>query len=146
MDKIVLNKDIPNFLEINKDSYIIIGEDAQAKSFELSIIGCKATIVDIGNVNNKVYNFENSEVNLVEVVNEGDNRELLINNRNANVEYSVIDLCDKNVNYRINEKSNSYGSNNIINIASVCYKEKNKNFVVNTANCKGNTVNEIKIT
>lgn len=142
MDRLVIGKDSSTNLTIDKDSYVVIGEDVQSKNFELNILDCRATIINLGSSENKKFNFKNSNVTLVEVINSNKLCGLNIINDNSNVDYSIIDLYDESLEYKIEEKSIGEG-NNIINIASVCYKNRNKNYIINTSNNKGNTTNEI---
>ena len=142
MDRLVITKDSSTNLTIDKNSYIVINDDVQANHLEINILDCEATIINLGKCENKTYTFKNSNVTLVEVINDKNLNSLTMVNDKSNIDYSIIDLYDESVNYKIDENSISEGTN-IINIASVCYKNKTKNFVINTSNNKGNSVNEI---
>ena len=142
MDRLVLTKDSATNLTIDKNSYVVISDDVQAPNLEINILDCEATIINLGKCENKSFTFKNSNVTLVEVINDKNLSSLNMVNDRSNVDYSIIDLYDENINYKIEEKSISEG-NNIINIASVCYKNKTKNYVISTANNKGNSVNEV---
>jgi Fe-S cluster assembly protein SufD len=143
MDKLVIGKDVSNNVTINKDSYIVINEEVQSTNIEFNILDCKATIIDMGGGINKNFNFKNSRVTLIELINSVRINKLVLNNENSNIEYNVIDLYDNDINYEIESKSVSEGSVTKVNIASVCYKDRSKNYIVNTSNIKSNTVNEI---
>lgn len=142
MDRLVLTKDCSTNLTIDKDSYIVINDDVQATNLEINILDCEATIINLGKCANKSFTFKNSNVTLVEVINDKNLNSLKLINDKSNVDYSIIDLYDESINYKIEENSVSEGSNTI-NIASVCYKNKTKNYVINTENNKGNSINEI---
>ena len=142
MDRLVLTKDSATNLTIDKNSYVVISDDVQAPNLEINILDCEATIINLGKCENKSFTFKNSNVTLVEVINDKNLSSLNMVNDRSNVDYSIIDLYDENINYKVEEKSISEG-NNIINIASVCYKNKTKNYVISTANNKGNSVNEV---
>jgi len=143
MDRVVIGKSIPSTLTINKDSYVIIGNEAQTKEIEFNILDCNVTIVDMSISSSKRFNFVNSKASLVEIVSSDKIDRLLINNQNSDVEYNVIDLCDENINYNIEENIFDEGSNTSINVASICYKNKIKNYKISTSNKKGNTINEV---
>lgn len=143
MDRVVIEKNCPSSLTFNQDSYILINDNVHSKNIEVNIINCKVTIIDKGVNIDKIFNFKNCTATLIQIINDDKMRELTINNDNSNVEYNIIDLCDKDINYTIKEKSDSENCNCNINIASVCYKNKNKKYVINTSNMKRNTINEI---
>ena len=144
MDRIVVdNTFTSNILEISKDSYVIINDDVQANEFSFNIINCKVTIIDMSKVANKNVSFVNSEAIVVEVVNGNKNKSLTINNFKSNVEYNFIDLLDEDSNYKINEEINTKDASTSINIASISYKNKNKDYKVYTSNLEGNSINEI---
>ena len=144
MDKIVVDNTFgKNVLNINKDSHVIINGDVQTNSFEFNIIDCKVTIIDMSKIVEKKINFENSEADIVEIVNENETEKLILKNNKSNVEYNVIDLLDTNINYVMNQETSGEEAVNIINIASISYKSKNKDYKINTSNLNRNTKNEI---
>ena len=144
MDKIIIDNTYGNnSLNVNKDSYILIKDDVQTKAFEFNIIDCKVTIIDMSKILEKKINFTNSDVNVVEVVNENNNKTLEMINTNSYVEYNIIDLLDNDINYNIDEKINNEGSSSNINIASISYKNKNKDYKIYTSNLCKNTKSEI---
>lgn len=142
MDRLVLTKDSSTNLTIDKNSYIVISDDVQATNLEINILDCEATIINLGKCENKSFTFKNSNVTLVEVINDENLSNLNMVNDKSTVDYSIIDLYDENINYKIEEKSVSEGTN-IINIASICYKNKTKNYVIKTSNNRGNSINEV---
>lgn len=144
MDKIIINNTFDsNILNINKDSYVVINEDVQTNDFEFNIIDCRVTIIDRSKIENKTIKFNNSEAIVIEIVSENTNKSLNITNSKSSVEYNIIDLLDNDVKYIINgDVDSNYASTNI-NIASISYKDKNKNYKVNTSNLEGNSTSEI---
>lgn len=139
MDKIIV-KDI-NDLVINKDGYYVISEEVQAKSYEINIIDCKATIIDLSSTNDRTIKSSNSDVTIIETINDSNLKSLNIENNNSNIDYNIIDLYDDEIFYNLKEVTNK--GNCKINIASVSYKNKKKNYVINTSNLEPNTFNEI---
>lgn len=144
MDKIVIDGSFrSNNLVFDKDSYVVIKNDVETKDLIFNIINCKVTIIDMSNIPYKEYNFRDGSAVIVEVVNSEDERVLKLNNHEGEVEYNIIDLIDSNVKYSIDGKIvNRYGKNSI-NVASICYKNKNKNYIINTSNLVGNSVSDI---
>ena len=143
MDSLIINRYNDNDIVINRDSYVVISDEIQAKDIKVNILNCKATVVIIGQCLVKEFNFVNSDVILIEIINDNKIKELTINNTSSVVEYNVIDLSNTNINYDMISNSVSDGSDTCVNIASVCYKEKNKNYVIKTLNKKRNTVHEV---
>jgi len=143
MDKIFIGKNDERFFNINQDSYIIINNEVQSESIEFNILDCKVVIIDMSGCLSKYFNFKNSEATLIEIINDKKINNLRINNDSSNIEYNAIDLYDEDISYNIEGKSISEGSFSSINIASVCYKNRNKNYTINTNNKRANTVNEI---
>lgn len=142
-NRVIKLENIAQPITINQDSYLIIDSEVQTKNIEFNIIDCSVIVIDMSSSKNKIYNFKNSNATFVEIINSNNIEKLEINNDKSEVEYNIIDLYDKDINYNINENSISEGSNTSINMASVCYKEKTKNYKINTSNKRGNTVNEI---
>ena len=144
MDKIVIDNSFStDIINVDRDSYLVINNDVQTNKIELNILNCKVTIVDMSKIANKVVNFIESEGNVVEIANDNVDKTLKISNTNSNIEYNIIDLLDNDVKYLVNEEIVSRGSSTSINIASVSYKSKNKDYKINTSNlCEGSN-NEI---
>ena len=142
MDRIIISKESANNLTVTKDSYVIINDEVQTNLFEINIIDCNVTIIDMSSCENKFYNFKNSQATLIEIINNKDRRTLNIDNDGSNIEYNIVDLCDYDVDYKIKEQCFKEGQCNI-NIACVCYKNKNKKYVVDTGNMTSNTLNEV---
>lgn len=117
-----MDKKIKN-ITIDKDSYLLLNNETDNANVQLNILNCKVTIVDITNTSCK--------------------RSLKIINDNSSVEYNIIDLFDNDVDFHIDEEIVSVNSNTDINVASVCYKNKNKNYVINTANLEKSSINNI---
>ena len=69
MDRVVIGKESDLDITINKDSHIIVKDEVQSKKIKFNILDCKVTIVDMGNIVSKSYNFKNSEVTLIEIIN-----------------------------------------------------------------------------
>ena len=143
MDKVYIGKDIKNTLTIDKDSYVVIGKDACIDNFEINIIGCKATIINLSTVKDKKFNFSECIASIVEVVNDKEDKTLELNNVDSNIEYNIIDLYDDGFDYKIEEINNSLNIKSSINIASVCYKSNEKNYLINTSNLRGYDSNEV---
>jgi len=144
MDRIIIDNTFKNnCLTLNNDSYVIVKDDVETKDFEFNIIDCEATIIDMSNSINKTFNFRNSKATVVEVVNDMETKLLNLNNDNADVEYNIIDLMNSNITYSIKDEIVKENGKTNINIASVSYKEKIKNYNVNTSNLNRNTINEI---
>lgn len=122
MDKIIISADTNN-ITIDKDSYVLLDNETAVANIKLNIQNCNVTIVDIANNACK--------------------RSLKIINDNSSVEYNIIDLFDNNVDFYIDEEIVSANSNTDINVASVCYKNKNKNYVINTSNLERSSINNI---
>lgn len=139
MDKIIV-KDI-NDLIINKDGCYVISEEVQSKNYEINIMDCKATIIDLSSVTNKTLKFTNSDVTVIETINDCNSKLLNMENNNSNIDYNIIDLYDNEISYSLKEITNT--GKCTINIASVSYKNKKKNYVINTSNLEPNTFNEI---
>ena len=144
MDKLIIDSSFKdNSLTLNKDCYLLINDDVRANDFEFNIIDCKATIIDMSNSLNKVFNFNNSEATIIEIVNDSKSKSLSLNNDKSFVEYNIIDLLDNDINYVINDKIVNENSKININVASVSYKNKNKDYKIDTSNlCRG-SVNEV---
>ncbi len=143
MDKIIVSDNsISKELTINKDCYLLINEDVQTKEYKINIINCKATIIDMSKTLKKNLYFENSETMVIEIINEKESSDLFINNVNSKIEYNIIDLENSNLRYVLKEEVKDEGSTDI-NIASVGYKKKNKEYVVNTSNLSPRTTNNI---
>lgn len=117
-----MDKKIKN-ITIDEDSYLLLNNETNNANVQLNILNCKVTIVDITNTSCK--------------------RNLKIINDNSSVEYNIIDLFDNDVDFHIDEEIVSANSNTDINVASVCYKNKNKNYVINTANLEKSSINNI---
>ena len=117
-----MDKKIKN-ITIDKDSYLLLNNETDNANVQLNILNCKVIIVDITNNSCK--------------------RNLKIINDNSSVEYNIIDLFDNDVDFHIDEEIVSANSNTDINVASVCYKNKNKNYVINTANLEKSSINNI---
>lgn len=143
MDSLIVNKNSGNEIIVNRDSYVVISDEIQAKDIKFNILDCRATVVVIGQCLNKKIDLVNSDVKFIEIINNNKIKELSINNDNSLLEYNVIDLSNENINYEIISNSLSSGSSTLINVASICYKDKNKNYVIKTRNKKGNTVHEV---
>lgn len=143
MDRIVIDKNSASKLTFDRDCYILIEDEVQSKDLELNILGCKVTIIDMSKSKIENINVKDSELTLVNIGNKSDNSEVILNNDNSVVEYNVIDLDDSDKQCQIYGKVLSEGSNTVINIATVCYKNKNKKYVINTSNFKKNTTNEV---
>ena len=126
MDRCIIDNDSPNNLTINKDSYIIISSEVQSKNIEFNILDCKVTIIDMASCSNKNLNLKNCEANFIEIVNNKKNRKVLLNNDKSIVEYNIIDLFDQDIDYYLEGNCVGEGSNSIVNIASICYKNKIK--------------------
>ena len=142
MDNIVIGKNREDKYTISKDSNIIINNDVQSNYIEFNIINCKVKIIDMSLSKTKIWNFLNSEATLVEIIDGRKENNVVINNDNSRIEYNVIDLCNSDIQYKMEQKS-IMGGSNIINIASICYKNKNKNYIVSTSNMTPSTTNEI---
>lgn len=143
MDSIIINKEQADAFNVNKDSYIIISDEIQSKSIEINIMDCKATIIDMSFIQNKAYNLKNCQINLIEIINDSKEKDIVINNESSIIDYNVIDLYDDEINYSLKGNANTRGAMNNINIASICYKNKNKNYIINTVNHEQKTNNEI---
>lgn len=143
MDKVVINgNSLLDDIIVDSDSYIVINEDVQAKEFNLNIIDCKVIIVDNSKSNNRNINFVNSEGMVVEIVN-NQRRTLVLNNENSVIEYNIIDLSDRDINYSLKADVCLENSKNIINIASVSYNNIEKDYKINTSNLAKDSQNEI---
>lgn len=143
MNKIIIGRDCSSNITINSDSDIIITSEVQSKNINFNILNCKVKIIDMGLGECRSFNFQNSEANIVDIINNDRKSKLNIDNDNSIVEYNLIDLFNKDINYVIEGSCNSGGSSTTMNLASVCYKDKIKNYVINTSNKEANTVNEI---
>jgi len=144
MDRLVIDSSFKsNSITLSKDSYVVIKEDVQANDFEFNIIDCKATIIDMSKVVNKILSFSNSDAVVVEIVNDSKPKLLCLNNSNSIVEYNIIDLLDTDIKYSIKDEIVSENSKININVASISYKNKNKDYKVDTFNLCRDSINEI---
>lgn len=141
MDKIVVNK-LSDIIK-DKNGYIIFSDLINEKNVNLKIINSNLTILDNSNFLNKNIVFENSKVSIIEINKSNDKKYLNIHNHSSDIEYNIIDLYDNNVEYHINEEIVSNGAQTHINVASISYKQKNKNYVINTSNLGKNSINNI---
>ena len=142
MDKLVISKDNPLNLNITNDSYVIVDSEVQAKEIKFNIMGCKATIINKGSCDVKSIVAKDSEVIFIDISEENDSK-LILENNGSSVDFNIIDLNDRNVNYFIEANDLQSKSTNAINIACVCYKGKIKNYVINTKNLEFDTINEV---
>lgn len=139
MDKITINS--KENIIINKDGSYLLDEEIQAKNYNINIIDCKATIIDLSKCINKSINIKNSSVTIVEAIDNSYSKTLKIDNDNSTLDYNIIDLYNDSVLYDINEFINK--GKTAINIASISYKDKNKNYKIKTSNLESYSVNEI---
>lgn len=139
MDKVFVD-DAGNIV-INKDGTYLLDKEIQSKNYNINIIDCKATIIDLSNCVNKNIFIKNSNVTIVEAIDNSYSKTLKIDNDNSELDYSIIDLYDESVLYDINEFINK--GKTVINIACVSYKDKSKNYKINTSNLESYSVNEI---
>ena len=138
MNKVVLNKNFrENLLAFTDDTLVLVEEDVEIDELNFKIQNCNFMMIDRSNIN-KVFEFENCTANIVEVFKESSNKLLNVRNNNSEVEYNIIDLTDGSLQYMIDEDVSNKG-NSILNVASVCYKDKQKKFLVNTSNIDGYT-------
>lgn len=142
MDKLVVSKDTSLNLNITNNTYVIVDNEVQAKEINFNIMDCKATIINKGKCDVKNIVAKDSKVTFIDI-SEANNSKLILENYGSLVDFNIIDLNDNDVSYFIEANDLELNSNNIINIASVCYKNKNKNYTINTKNLEFNTVNEV---
>ncbi len=143
MDRLVISKNSPLNLNITSNSYIVVDDEVQSKEINFNIMDCKVTIISKGICEIKNIVAKDSEVTFIDISEGNSNSKLILENNGSLIELNVIDLNDSNVDYFIQANGLLAKSINTINIASVCYKNKNKNYVINTKNLEFNTVNEI---
>lgn len=144
MDKIIIDSSYnESELLFDKDSYILIKDDVQAKNLKLNIMNCNVTIVDMSSANNKIFNFDNSKGVVIEVVNNNYSKLLNLKNNKSEVEYNILDLINSDIEYLIEDEIIGVNGRINMNIASISYKNTNKNYKINTSNLVGSTFNEI---
>lgn len=135
MDKLVINKALSSKKTvIDKDMYVVFSNELEDNNIKIEIKDCKATIIDNSFLCDKEINAINSDVVVVDISNKSNENSLMLINDGSNIEYNIIDLLDDNINFKLEEQVVGANSKTDINIASICYKNKNKNYVINTSN------------
>lgn len=144
MDKLVINDfSKAGNITISKDCNIFLTKEVKNSNIELMVKDCKVTIIDDSNASNKKIKFENSIGTIVDISNKTIKKKIKLINDNSDVEYNIIDLLDNDVECCLEEEIVSSGAKTEINVASICYKNKNKNYVINTSNLEKNSINNI---
>ena len=144
MDKLVIDNAVASKnIIVDKDSYILIPSDLDVNGLRIDIKDCKVKIIDNSFVSSKEINSFNSDVVVVDISNKKGGNSLMLINDNSSVEYNIIDLLDDDIDYKVEEQMASVNGRTDINVASICYKNKSKNYVINTSNLERLTISSI---
>lgn len=142
MDRLIIDKLSTNIV-IDKNCYVLLKDQTEKKDLEITIKNSNVTILDNSNVLNKKIKLENSNVSIIDISKNVFEKGLKLINHNSNVEYNIIDLYDNNVKYLIDGEIVTDNAETSVNIASISYKGKNKNYIINTSNLNRYSISNI---